>query len=268
MRGTGRAVVALLVAGTIGLVAALAPTAGLAAGGGAPVTVPIVESPAWFDFGFSPKRLPRSEPGAAKLRFAFELAGSTLAVRPGISSATIGLDKSIILDPRGLPTCPYGIQIDAAGPIDCSPARVGRSEATLEIALPEQPPVEIHAVGGVYKIGGHRGLGRLVAKLPFGPPLSSELGLILQLSRVREGRIGTEATIKIPELIGGNGQLVDLNLELSRTFKRNGEPVSFVTAECRDGKLTATMSAVLSDGTKASEESTRACSIRRAAVEP
>jgi len=254
---------ALLVAGVIGLVVALAPAAGLAAGGEAPVTVTVgMEPPVSLQFGISPKRLPSPIRGTTKLAFAIEEEPGT-GVRPGITSATIGLDKSIELDPRGLPICPYFVvQIESAGPGGCPGSSLGHAEATAEIDLPEQPPVEIHAHGGIYNVSVGDGAPRLGIELILGAPVSGALRILVPVRPVDEGRIGSEATIKIPEITGGSGHLLDLHLELGRSFMRHGERVGFVTAECDKGRLVSTLSATLDDGAEAREESIRACSPR------
>jgi hypothetical protein len=68
---------------------------------------------------------------------------------------------------------------------------------------------------------------------------------------VRRGRVGSGATIEIPTLSGGAGRLLDLQLELGRSFGQEGRPAAFVTARCRRGKLAAALTAVLTDGTSA-----------------
>jgi hypothetical protein len=254
----------------IGSTAALAPAVVNAAGGETPVTVTVGdESPAIFSFGISPELLPASDPGATKLRIHLEESGFFgPGTPPGIEEARIGLDRSIRFEPGTLPVCRWpavesGVQIQAAGPEECSGAVVGRAEATVVFAYPESPPIRIPIKGKIYSGGVRHGTTYLMVELPVGPILNGTVRLIVPVRPVGVGRIGSEATIRMPNLGEGAGRLLKLDLELKRGFDQNGERSGFVTAECRDGKLAATLATVFTDGTQFAQESVRACAPRR-----
>lgn len=263
MRGRWRAGVALLVAGAIGLATAPGAAQGLAAGGEGPVSVQIPEPPPSFQFEVSPKALPSGEPGAATLKFGIEEELSA-AGQDGISVATIGLDRSIGLDPLGLPACRWPaleshIQVELTRPAECPHAIVGHAEVAILLADPDSKSLVLSSRGKVYNGGVRRGATRLMVELPLGPPMGQDLDLIVLVHHASEGRIGSEATIKIPAIAAGSAHLFELQLELGRSFMRDGERVAYVGAECRDGKLLASWSVLLTDGTKARSEVTRAC---------
>ena len=69
-------------------------------------------------------------------------------------------------------------------------------------------------------------------------------------------------TIRVPMLADGEGLLTNLSLILGRTFGRDGERVAYVQARCEGGKLTASQSTRLTDGTEAHSEAIRACTKR------
>jgi hypothetical protein len=163
-----------------------------------------------------------------------------------------GLDRSISLNFRDLPICHApgfsGIQVQAAGPVDCGPAQVGVGEAAIQFAYPENTPITVFGKGKIYN-GGHR---RLLIELPFRSVLDGDLDLVAPVRRVSSGPFMSEATIKIPQIADGYGALIELRLELNRP--------GFVTAECPTGKLRATLGTTFRDDTKADEEPIRACS--------
>jgi hypothetical protein len=265
----GAAMTALAVV-AIGSTAALALTVVGAAGGETPVTVTAGdESPASFSFGISPKLLTASDPGATKLQIHLE--GRKFfgpGTPPGIKEAKIGLDRSIRFEPGTLPVCRWpavesGVQIQAAAPEKCSGAVVGGVEATVMFAYPENTPIRIPVKGKIYSGGVRHGTTYLLVELPIGPILNGAVRLIVPVRPVGVGRIGSEATIRMPNLGEGAGRLLKLDFELKRGFDQNGERSGFVTAECRDGKLAATLAAVFTDGTQFTEESVRACAPRR-----
>jgi hypothetical protein len=260
--------VATLAVGTIGLTAALAPALGSAASGEAPVTVTVVdEAPANFDFGISPTLLPPSDSEATELELAVEenslaLGGGT---PPGIKGAKIGLDRSIRLEAGDLPVCRWpavesGIQIDAAGKSECPRAVVGRAESAVLVAYPENTPIRVSSKGKVYNGGTQGGLVYLLVELPMSAPISSTVRILIPVRPVRRGRIGSEAIFAAPILAAGNGFFLNLQLDLKRGFRQDGERSGYVGAECRDRKLTATLDAVFTDGIEYGQEAVRACS--------
>jgi hypothetical protein len=265
-----RAVVAALTVGTIGLVAALAPAIGAAAGGEAPITVKVgIEAPAEFDFGISPMPLPARDPGATELQLAVaESPHISDGIPPGIEATRFGLDRSIRLEPHGPPVCRWptvesGIQIDAAGASECPRAVIGRAEATIEFALDETNPFKVPSTGKVYNGGTRGGATDLLVELLVPAPFESIIRMIVPVRSVPRGRIGSEATLTAPTLAGGAGFFLSFRLDLKRAFGRGGgERGGYVNAECRDGQLAATFAAAFTDGTRYAQESVRACSPR------
>jgi hypothetical protein len=261
MGGRTGAVVASFVVGLA--IVALGP-AGAASGRETGVTLPIEgESSATLEFGLTPKILPARGRQVAKLVIGVEEEANGFPL--GISGATFGIDRAIQLDPLGLPPCrtpaTEGVQIDAAGAAetDCRPSRVGRAEAEITFAYPENSPITIFGRGVVYFAGYRPGGSDLLVEIPFGMPLSANLDLIVPIRSVSEGRIGSDATVRVPELGGGYGVLRSLRLELGRVYARDGERVDYVDAECRRGELRAALSVELGGGTEPREKSTRAC---------
>ncbi len=77
-------------------------------------------------------------------------------------------------------------------------------------------------------------------------------------SPVEAGRFGTNMAIDFPPIADGNGSIVALSFSLRR--RAHGDGVSgIVRAGCPDGHLDFRTTAVLVDGTRASDSSVRAC---------
>ncbi len=232
-----RAGVALLVVGLIGLAASFAA----AAEGEGPVVVRTGEDTISFDFSVSPRSLPKGG-GTAELKVA--IGEESLGYSPGITAATIRLDRSIGFDLDGIPRCLYGVQIDAVGPSECDEAVVGKAEAKVIVQFPEGSiPIKVHSRGTIYKAGGTK----LLVKLPFEWPINGELVFPVP---IKGGATGDELKIKVPQITDGYGSLTSLGLDLERPY---------VTAECDRGKLRASADLFIGDGTEESLEATRAC---------
>jgi hypothetical protein len=262
MGGRTGAVVASFV---VGLAIVTMGLAGTASGQETAITLPTEgESSATLEFGLTPKVLPARGRQVAKLVLGVEEEGAE-GIPPGISTATFGIDRAIELDPFGIPPCrspaTEGVQVDSAGAgeTDCRRSIVGRAEAKIMFAYPENDPMTVTGRGTVYFAGNRPWGSELLVEIPFGIPLSANLDLMVPIRSVSEGRIGGDATVKIPQIADGYGLLRSLRLELGRVFSRDGERVDYVDAECRDDELRAALSVELGDGTEARGESTRVC---------
>jgi hypothetical protein len=264
MRRDARVRVATLAMMVAGLGAVIAPAIGSAAGGEAPTTVVVSEEVARLNFAVRPKRLPSGLRAPATLELGAEAVEPRAGIPRGLSTITFGLDRSIAFEPRGLPVCSWPavqhhLQVDAARPGECPRALVGHGEAKIEFSFPETEPFKVPAPVKVYDGGIVGGALELLIEITVPPPAEGTIRLVAPIRQVGRGRVGSEVNIVIPSLSGGWGTLLDLQLELGRSFRQEGRPAAFVTARCRGGKLAAPMTMVLTDGTTLADESIRAC---------
>src|ERR1700754_4565082 len=248
---------ALVASFVVGLTIVALGLAGTASGGEAGVTVRTEgESAATLEFGLTPKVLPARGRQVAKLVIGVEEGGAE-GIPPGISGATFGIDRAIQLDPLGIPPCrssvTEGVQIypAVAAETDCRRSIVGRAEAKIMFAYPESKAITVLGRGIVYFAGDRPGGSELLVEIPFGMPLSANFDLAVPVRSVSEGRLGSEATVNVPEIAAGYGLLRSLRLELGRVYSRDGERVNYVDAECRRGKLRAGLGVELGGGTAA-----------------
>jgi hypothetical protein len=250
----------MLVLTVMGLGAALAPALGSAAEDETPRAVSIgVGASSSLNFGVTPTRLPPDLSTPVTLRLGMEVVPGEPGIPPGLSTLDIGLDRSIEFEPGDLPVCRWpGVQIDALR-TECPRAVVGRGQAQILVAFPENTPIRILSKVTVYNGGIVHGAVQLLIEMAIGTPVSGAVRVTVPIRRMSGGRIGSEATIQMPTIASGNGMVTELQLEIGRTFKQEGKRTGFVTAKCRDGKLVTAMTATLTDETKTEEKSVRAC---------
>ncbi|HTR75370.1 MAG TPA: hypothetical protein VMH33_08965 [Solirubrobacterales bacterium] len=238
-----------------------------AVGGEAPVAVTVSSLPVFVHIGISPTELLTAAPAPATLRVGIDSDDGIGEL--GISAATISLDRSISFERSGLPACRKpgvedGIEIQSSGESgECPHAVVGRAVANFRFAFPEQVPIEVRARGKIYNGSVRRGVSHLLVELPIGTPLDGVVYLIVPVRPLDEGQFGSEMSISVPQLAGGSGALVELELELNRSFKVDKERRSFVEARCPNGKLALSADLTFDDGTKFEQEAVRACTPRR-----
>ena len=230
------------------------------------MTVTVGEPPGSFNFGIAPTLLPPADPGAGRLDIDIEDQPSTTGqLPPPMSELTIGLDRSIQLEPLGLPICGWAqhprLQIEnpMAG---CSQAVIGRFVGEIVVAFPEEVPIHTPVSGKIYNGGRQHGAAIVGLRMLVSAPVLGALRLLMKVRSVHDGRIGSQMTVKIPEIVGGSGVLTRLDFELGRAFNRGGERAGYVNATCPDGKLLAAARATYVDGTSSEVEATRACTRR------
>ena len=70
-----------------------------------------------------------------------------------------------------------------------------------------------------------------------------------------EGRFGTLAVAKIPQITGGSGSITSFNLKIEKSV----DGINPISAKCSDGKLKVHVEGKFEDGTRAQTEVVRAC---------
>lgn len=209
-------------------------------------------SPFSFDFTVSPRALPRSEPAPARLGLFAEFASPTGSSHPPpISQVTVLLDRYLDLSARGLPSCDPGIQVitEQSLPELCKPALVGRGRMEVSIALVGAEELRRRPRTFIYSDGTSAGSTRLWVYAYLHDPVPSVLLARVDLTRIKDGRYGTEAVLSIPKIAGGAGSIVWISLSIHRQYAFKGKRRSVITARCQDGKLQLAAEASFADGT-------------------
>jgi hypothetical protein len=264
MHRCARVIGAFFVSATLGMTAMFVSAPGSAAEDGAPPVVTIGDEPAAaLDFGVTPHLLPEDRRVPVRLELGADVEGAA-GIPSGLATMTIAVDRSIEFEPGDLPVCrwpavEYHLQVDAARSGECPRAVVGHGMARIEFAFPESEPIIVPAPVTVFNGGMADGALELLIEMRVTQPLDGTVRLLAPIRHSHRGWAGTEVTIEMPTLSGGAGMLLELQLELGRHFRDEGRSSAFVTARCRHGKVAASLSAAVTDGTSVVGESIRAC---------
>src|ERR1700761_4494937 len=168
------AIVAVAMAATIVAVAALAPAMSDAVGGETPVTVTVGFEEPIFDFGISPTALSSTEPTAVGLKVNVENRSASDG-GPPLREVTVGLDRSIAFEPRGVPVCAWAagseVQIDSTGRSECPRAVIGEGVVKVLVAFPEEAPILLSSHVRAYNGGERRGAQRVGVEAKMGQPI-------------------------------------------------------------------------------------------------
>ncbi|MFT3863653.1 MAG: hypothetical protein QM729_05215 [Solirubrobacterales bacterium] len=233
-----------------------------AAGGEKPVTVKVGELELTANGGFSPKALSKTKQTPISFRAAGEITEEDGSHPPAIREVILEADKAGEVHLKGIPTCRSG-QLQAtetsAAKKACGSALIGEGQATAQVALPEQAPINVNSKILVFSGGEKGGKATMFIHAYFSQPVSGAIVTTVTITKHRHGRFGTLAVANIPQITGGNGSITKFNLEIFKSVKVKGKTYNPISSKCEDGKLKVHVEGKFEDGTKAKAEIIRAC---------
>ncbi|HKZ14621.1 MAG TPA: hypothetical protein VJL81_12340 [Solirubrobacterales bacterium] len=229
-----------------------------AAGGETPVTVKVGNLEVTANGGFSPTTISKTKQTPIELKASGEVKEADGSHPPAVRELIIEGDKNAEVHVKGIPTCTSGkLQATetAAAKKACGSALIGEGETTAQVAFAEQKPINVKAKLLLFN-GGEKG-GKITwfAHAYFSNPISGAIVTTVTITKHKNGRFGTLAVAKIPQITGGSGSIISFNLNI----KKSVGGINPISAKCSDGKLKVHVQAKFEDGTKAETEIIRAC---------
>jgi len=233
-----------------------------AAGGEKPVTVKVGELELTANGGFSPKALSKTKQTPISLTAAGEVKMANGSHPPAIREVILEADKAGEVHLKGIPACKSGkLQATetSAAKAACRTSLIGEGNATAQVALPEQAPINVNSKILVFSGGEKGGKATMFIHAYFSSPVSGAIVTTVTIKKHKNGRFGTQAIAKIPQITGGNGSITKFNLEIFKSVKVGGKTYNPISSKCEDGKLKVHVEGKFEDGTKAKTEIIRAC---------
>lgn len=193
-----------------------------------------------FEGGISPKALPKKGPGAPltlKLGGKMETTdGSHIAP---VDTISLDFDKAGKIYAKGLPTCTVGkleSTVTAQAKSACGKALVGTGNVTADISLPEQKP--FGAAGPLLVFNGppKGGQPSLILHVHANVPAPTTFVVPVKISKAG-GKYGTNAFIKVPKIVSGDGSVTSFKAKIGKKFTSGGKKQSLLSANCKTGKL-------------------------------
>jgi hypothetical protein len=202
--------------------------------------------------GISPSKLPRHErvPIAAHLNARIgSLDGSH---PPAVESVIADFDKSIGVNAEGLPVCKQA-QLLARSTADakkaCPDAIVGSGEGEVEVAFPEQAPIDAKGPIFLFNGGVHGDTTLLFIHTYVNVPAPTAVVATAKITHIHRGHFGLHTVSSIPKIAGGAGSVTGFKLTIDRTFTYKGGKRSYLTASCPTGVYFAEGKVRFSDAT-------------------
>jgi hypothetical protein len=82
-------------------------------------------------------------------------------------------------------------------------------------------------------------------------PVPTSILAPIEVKKIDQGALGTEALISMPKIAGGSGFFTQLWLNINRKYEFKGQRRSVAAFRCANGKLQYTAGATFLDGTQA-----------------
>lgn len=186
-----------------------------------------------------PGKLSRGKPDPVSMRGTFS-AGTRDGTHPSsLREAVLTIDKDLEIDVTGLPVCGYRAtvrrNIEQIRRL-CRKAIVGKGEATIDVAYPENTPITLASEITLINGGERAGETTLLAHAFIPIPVPRSIVVAVKINRKVSG---LTATAKIPRMTDGYGSLTEVSLRLGREFVYRGKRKSFLSARCPDGVFKA-----------------------------
>ncbi len=255
--------------GAIAGLVALGVAALVAVGSASAVTVLAGNLVIEVDGAISPKVLPKDKLVPISFHGSASVATKDSSHIPPALSTQLLVDKHIVIDTTGLPTCTKA-EIESSPPAAamkaCGDALIGKGTSSAEVQFPEQPAFTAKGpllafngpAGGGYGAGAyHEQLYYVYADVP----VPTALIAVAKVSKAT-GPYGYKISISIPEIAGGAGSFSGAEFTIGRKWTYQGHTHSFLNAECANGYFDAQVKVDFGDGSRLQGNVPQTCRAR------
>jgi hypothetical protein len=182
----------------------------------------------------SPHKLPREGRAPVAVSVGWHVATTDGTQPPQLKKLKIEINRNGILDPTGLPICPYE-KIQPASTSralkNCRSSLVGKGSFAAIVGIEGQESYV--AEGKMVVFNSEKGgkpvlFGQIYSAFPF----ANSFVITFKVSKASKGTYGTSLTAVLPHTLLAWGNLTEIQMRLSRKYGYNGEKRSFLTAAC------------------------------------
>ncbi|HEX8753454.1 MAG TPA: hypothetical protein VF731_08570 [Solirubrobacterales bacterium] len=187
-----------------------------------------------FEGRFAPTVLPRERPVPIQVTIDGAVGTADGSPPPVLQRLRIALNRHGVLTTRGLPTCEERLLQSTstqAALQRCQPALVGSGTFTATAFSAATKPVALS--GRILAFNGRRhGEPEILLHLYETAPVTATLILPMMISHLAHGELSTILSAQVPRIAGGTGTVTSIHLTLSRRYRYQGKPRSYLSASC------------------------------------
>jgi hypothetical protein len=193
----------------------------------------------------SPKAMPKNKFVPVSTNIFGKIGTANGNHPPALREVEFDIDKDVKINVKGYPACKAG-QLEArdtnAAMKVCGSTVIGKGEAHVEIAFPEQKPILVKSPLTVFNGGEKGGKVKLLFHIFITVPVPA--AVVTEVTITRKGT-GIHSVAKIPVVAGGSGSAVDFKFKVGKTYSYKGKKVGYAEAKCPDGVFKANVKKVL-----------------------
>ncbi len=193
-----------------------------------------------FDGGTLPDSMPRHRLAPIGAYAKIQVSTSDESHPPAFRGGTFELDRNIAFDATGLPIC-KAAQLEArdsrAARKVCGKSIVGSGQGTVEIAFPEQQPIQVKSPLTFFNGGVKGNTTTLFVHAFITVPAPAAVVTTVKFTKIHDGRYGLRVVSEIPVIAGGSGSVLSASFTVKRFFTYRGSKRSYLSGKCPDGRL-------------------------------
>jgi hypothetical protein len=183
----------------------------------------------------SPKKLPRETSAPIAVSVGWQIQSTDPTQKPpSLKSVKIEINRAGILDPTGLPDCPYP-QIQPASTqralANCRASLVGQGSFSALVGLEGQESYVSKGKMLVFK-GTRSGKAVLYGQIYTNYPFAASFVIVFKVSKEQKGTYATTLTATLPANLRAWGNLTEVKMRLARNYSYKGKKRSFLSAGC------------------------------------
>ncbi len=215
--------------------------------------------------GATPTKLPRGHLAPIKLEGHGRILTADGTPPPILKTIELLFDKHGSVVTTGLPVCTKGkiaATDTAQARRDCPGSIVGKGFGKAVVLFPEQKPIPASSPITLFNgPPGKHGNPTVLAHAYLSVPAPTTYIISVEIQKIHDGRFGYRTVATLPKIANGYGVPLYGELTIGRTWTYKGKKLSYINAECADGRLEAEGTFGFDDGTSLTGSFVKKCTV-------
>ena len=212
--------------------------------------------------GFTPHRLPKTEPASITLSARSTIRTADGTHLPALDFLKLEFDKHTGVYTKGLATCStakLANTLTTQAKQLCPKAIIGSGQAGAEIAFPEQEPFFAKAPMVIFNGPPKNGHPVFIFHVYAHVPAPTTFVTTAEIGEA-SGLYGTSVYIKIPTIVAGQGSLSFAELSIHKKWAAGGKEQTLLYGTCPSGHFFVRGALTFKGGFKMAGKVVRSCS--------
>lgn len=187
-----------------------------------------------------PRALPAKGNAPASIASVTRIGTTDGSTPPTLKELVFQFDGHGAVETKGLPVCTLA-KLAETTPQEarkrCAGAIVGEGTGKAVVTLPGKAPQPISSPLTLFNAPPQGGRPTLIAHAYETLPTPKAVLVPFAIEKIHKGRYGFQVKIQVPPIAEGFGAATLAEATISKTWKRGGKKVGYVSAHCSGGRL-------------------------------